>query len=190
MLFDSLDKIKRNSILSAILLIALGVVIIICPVTYIGLMTLLFGYTLVVVSIVFMLEFFSSKKSLMEYLKFMGALILCIVGLCVVVFRGDIMRVLAWLFGFLLVVDGGRTIYHSFVYARRSKRKGWWVLTILSVLLVAAGVILFFNPWWTTPATLMKVIGCAVLFSALVSSVRLIWTWPLKKTKGGNEDGE
>lgn len=36
MLFDSLDKIKRNSILSAILLIALGVVIIICPKAYIG----------------------------------------------------------------------------------------------------------------------------------------------------------
>ena len=100
------------------------------------------------------------------------------------------MRVLAWLFGFLLVVDGGRTMVHSFTYARRSQRKGWWVLSILSVLLMGTGVILFLNPWWQTEDVLMKVIGCAILFSAIVSGIRLIWTWPLRNSKGGNEDGE
>ena len=190
MLFESLDKLKRNSIMSAILLIALGVIIMICPKDYIPSLTLVFGYALVVVAIVMILNFFSGKKSLMGYLKFSGALILGIVGVCVLVFRSDITRVLAWLFGFLLILDGGRTIVHSFTYARRSKRKGWWVLTILSVLLVAAGVILFLNPWWDSPAMLMKVIGCAIFFSAIVSAIRLFWTWPLKNEKGGNEDGE
>lgn len=192
MLFESLDKLKRNSILSAILLIALGAVIMLCPDNYVVSLTNAFGYTIIVLSIVMSLDFFSSKKSLMDYLKFTGALILLIVGICVLVFQNDITRVLAWLFGFLLILDGGRTMIHSFTYARRSKRKGWWVLTILSVLLIFAGVILFTNPWWDTPNKLMKVIGCAVLFSAVVSGVRLIWTWPLRnaKAKGGNEDGE
>lgn len=190
MLFESLDKLKRNSIMSAILLITLGAVIIICPKDWIPSLTLVFGYALVVIAIVLMLNFFSGKKSLMEYLKFTGALILGIVGICVLVFRADITRVLAWLFGFLLVLDGGRTMIHSFTYARRSKRKGWWVLTILSVLLIATGVVLFANPWWNTSDMLMKAIGCAVLFSAIVSGIRLIWTWPLRNAKGGNEDGE
>ena len=190
MLFESLDKIRRNSILSAILLITLGAVIIICPNKWIPSLTLVFGYVLVVIAIVSMLNFFSGTKSLMEYLKFTGALVLCIVGICVLVFREDIMRVLAWLFGFLLVVDGGRTMVHSFTYARRSQRKGWWVLSILSVLLMGTGVILFLNPWWQTEDVLMKVIGCAILFSAIVSGIRLIWTWPLRNSKGGNEDGE
>ncbi len=190
MLFESLDKLKRNSIMSAILLIALGIIILICPENYIGSMTLMFGYTLVIIAIVMILNFFSGKKSLMEYLKFSGALILGIVGICVLVFRGDVLRVLAWLFGFLLILDGGRTMIHSFTYARRSRRKGWWVLTILSLLLVAAGVIIFANPWWDTPNMLMKVIGCAVMFSAIVSSIRLIWTWPLKNSEGENDDGK
>ena len=30
----------------------------------------------------------------------------------------------------------------------------------------------------------------AVFFSAIVSGIRLIWTWPLRNSKGGNEDGE
>ena len=193
MLFESLDKLRRNSIMSAILLIALGVIIIICPEQYISLLTLAFGYTLVVIAIVMALNFFNSKKSLMDYLKFTGALILGIVGACVLVFRGDIMKVLAWLFGFLLILDGARTMIHSFTYARRSKRKAWWVLTILSVLLIFAGVVLFLNPWWHTQdqqEMLMKAIGCAIFFSAVVSAVRLFWTWPIKSERGGDEDGE
>ena len=190
MLFDSLDKIKRNSILSAILLTTLGAVILICPEGHIPLLTLALGYTLLVVALVMMLNFFSSKKSLMDYIKFTGSLAILIGGICVLVFRDDILRVLAWLFGLLLVLDGGRTLFHSFMYARRSKRRGWWILAILSVLLIAAGVILLVNPWWDTPSMLMKVIGCAVLFAAVVSSIRLYWTWPLRNAKGGDEDGK
>lgn len=190
MLFESLDKLRRNSILSSILLIFLGAVIIICPRPYIPSLTLAFGYTLVVIAIIMTLNFLSGSKSLMAYLKFTGALILGLVGIAVLVFRSDIMRVLAWLFGFLLIVDGARTMIHSFTYSRRSQRKGWWVLTVLSALLIIAGILLFVNPWWNTPDMLMKVIGCTVFFSAIVSGIRLIWTWPLRNVKGGTEDGK
>ena len=189
MLFDSLDKIKRNAIFSAILLIALGAVILLCPEAYVPTMILGFGYSLVIVAIVLMLNFFSSKKSLMDYLKFVGALVLAIVGGCVLVFRDDTMKALAWLFGFLLILDGLRTLLHSFTFARRSHRKAWWVLTILSALMMVAGVMLFLNPWVGTAESLRKVIGGTVLFSAIVSALRLIWTWPVKKEKGGNENG-
>ena len=188
MLFEALDKLKRNSIFSAILLTALGAVILICPEKHAPLLTLALGYALMVLAIVMMLNFFSSKKSLMDYAKFVGALVLLTVGVCVLVFKDDILRVLAWLFGFFLILDGARTLFHSFAYARRSKRKGWWVLAILSLLLIAAGVIVFVNPWWDTPNKLMKVIGCAVLFSAIVSGIRLVWTWPLRNPKGGDDD--
>lgn len=188
MLFESLDKIRRNSIMSAILLAALGTIILICPKTYVGSLILVFGYTLVVVSLVMMLNFFSSTKSLMEYIKFVGGLILGIVGLCVLLYKDDIMSVLAWLFGLLLVLDGARTMFHSFTYARRSEREGWWVLAVLSGILMVAGIALFVNPWWDTPEKLTSVIGGTVLFSSLVSAIRLIWTWPLRKTRGGNQD--
>ena len=132
MLFESLDKIKRNAIFSAILLIALGVAILLCPKEYIATLILGFGYTLVVISIVMALNFLSSQKSLIDYLKFVGALIIAFAGVGTLVFRTDVMFVLAWLFGFLLIVDGLRTLIHSFTYARRSGRKAWWVLSILS----------------------------------------------------------
>lgn len=190
MLFESLDKIKRNSIMSSILLAALGVVILICPEMYVNSLILVFGYTLIVIAIVMGLNFLSSNKSLMEYIKFVGALVLGIVGMCVLLYDDNIMTVLAGLFGFLLILDGGRTLFHSFTYARRSERKGWWILTILSIILMVAGIALFINPWWDTPDKLTKVIGGTVLFSSMVSAFRLFWTWPLRSMKGGNSDGK
>ena len=190
MLFDSLDKIKRNAIFSAILLIALGAVILICPLAYVPTMILACGYTLIVVGLVMMLGFFSSSKSLMDYLKFTGALILTIVGICVLLFSGnDLLKVLAWLFGFLIILDGLRTLLHSFTFARRSQRKAWWVLTIISAMMMVGGIMLFVNPWIAEIAVLKKVIGGTVLFAALASALRLFWTWPLRKEKGGSENG-
>ena len=190
MLFDSLDKIKRNSIFSAILLMALGGVMMLCPENYIDSFILGAGYLLVVVALVMMLDFFVSKKTLIDYAWFVAGLVLLILGGCVLVFSEDIMMVLARLFGVLLVIDGARTIFHAFAYARRSERKGWWVLVILSVLLIIAGIGVFMNPFFHTPLGLMKGIGGTVLFSAIVSALRLIWTWPLRNTNGGDENEE
>jgi uncharacterized membrane protein HdeD (DUF308 family) len=81
-------------------------------------------------------------------------------------------------------------LFHSLTYARRSQRKGWWVLTILSVLLIITGILIFVNPFWNSADMLMKVIGCAVFFSAIVSGIRLIWTWPVRNAKEDNEDGK
>ena len=190
MLFESLDKIKRNSIFSAIILMALGAVMMLCPESYIESFTLGAGYLLVIISIVMMLDFFVSKKALVDYAMFVVGLILLILGGCVLVFNEDIMIVLARLFGILLVFDGARTIFHAFAYARRSQRKGWWVLVILSLLLIIAGIGVFVNPFFHTAAGLVKGIGGTVLFSAIVSALRLIWTWPLRNTDGGNENEE
>lgn len=183
MIFEALDKIKRNAVLTVIIFAALGAIMLILPAKYVLTLILCLGYSLVICAFVFMLDFISSAKSLMDHFKFVGALITLIAGILVLVFRDNTMEVLAWLFGAVMVFDGLRTLIHSFTYARRSRRRAWWLLTVLSVFLIAGGVILFLNPWFGTPGSLMNVIGGAVLFSAVVSTLRLIWIWPVKKEK-------
>ncbi len=188
MLFESLDKIRRGTLLSAILLIALGIIIMICPVSYIDSLILAFGYGLVIVCIVMLLEFFTSKNMLVEYMNLIVALGLGIVGLCVLLFRDDVMTTLAGLSSFLLLLHGIFTLRFSVTYGKRSGKKTWWVFALLGCILIACAVILFFNPWWNTPDMLVKVIGVAVFFSASVSVIRLIWAWPRTTTaeeKGG-----
>lgn len=181
MIFDALDKIKRNAIFTAILLIALGIVVMIAPQSYAPTLLLGFGFTLTVVAIVMALNFFVSKKSLMDYVKFVGAVALGIAGICVLVFRDQTVLVMAVAFGILLIIDGLRTLIHSFTFARRSGRRAWWVLSIVSAVLIGIGVMLAINPFTSNQNTLMLAIGLALLFAGSVSIFRLYWTWPVKK---------
>ena len=88
-----------------------------------------------------------------------------------------------------MMLDGIRTLCYSITYARRAQRSSWWILGVLAVALIVCAVILFVNPWWNTPEMLMKVIGCVLLFSAVVSIIRLIMTWS-RNTEKGDEDAE
>lgn len=42
------------------------------------------------------------------------------------------------------------------------------------------GFIVLINPWWSEPTKLFDIIGGMLLFSSLVSIVRLILVWPIK----------
>ena len=170
MLFQTLDKLKRQSILAAILMMALGVVMLICPESYVNTLVVTVGYGMIVFALVEMLEFVASRKALIHYILFTGALIIAILGVFILIYNQDLLKALGWLFGFVLVQDG------------------LLMLVILAVVLLVLGVLIFLNPWWDSPSLLMKVIGGALLFSALVSVLRLIWVWPFKNEKEGAED--
>ena len=188
MLFQTLDKLKRQSILAAILMMALGVVMLICPESYVNTLVVTVGYGMIVFALVEMLEFVASRKALIHYILFTGALIIAILGVFILIYNQDLLKALGWLFGFVLLQDGLFTLLNALLFARRSNRKGWWMLIVLAVALMALGVLIFLNPWWDSPSLLMRVIGSALLFSAFVSALRLVWIWPFKNEKEDAED--
>ena len=171
MLFQSLDKLKRQSILAAILMMALGVIMLICPESYVNTLVVTVGYGMIIFAIVEMLEFIVSKKALIHYITFTIALFIAIL-----------------LFGFVLVQDGLFTLLNALLFARRSNRKGWWMLIVFAIVLMTLGILIFLNPWWDSPTLLMKIIGGALLFSAFVSTLRFIWVWPFNNGKESAED--
>lgn len=188
MLFQSLDKLKRQSILAAILMMALGVVMRICPESYVNTLVVTVGYGMIIFALVEMLEFIVSKKALIHYIIFTGALFIAILGVFILIYNQDLLKALGWLFGFVLVQDSLFTLLNALLFARRSNRKGWWMLIIFAIVLMALGVLIFLNPWWDSPTLLMRIIGSALLFSAFVSTLRLIWVWPFKNGKESAED--
>ena len=183
MLFQSLGRIKRTMIITSIILMALGVVMLLCPELYITSLITLFGYAMLIVSMVMVLDFFSGKKALIHCILFTTALILGIGGFCVLIFRDDVLRVLSLLFGILLLVDGCHGLFYGYFYARRSGRHGWELLVTLSVISIISGIVLIFNPFWNATGILMKAIGFMVLYSGIVSGLRMIWIWPLKESE-------
>ena len=179
MLFDELSKIKRSSILTSIALAAFGIVMIICPPQYIDSLVAVLGYGMVILAGVMMLNYITAKKSLINCVKFAGALVLLLLGMAVLVFE-NIVLLIGIVFGLVLVADGLITMINTWMYARRAKLKGWWLLVLFSVLLIAGGLVILINPWWNETLKLFDVIGVMLLFSSLVGIVRLIIIWPIK----------
>ena len=188
MLFQTLDKLKRQSILATIIMMALSVFMLICPESYVNTLVVTVGYGMIIFAIVEMLEFIASKKALIHYIIFTGALFIAVLGLFILIYNQDLLKALGWLFGFVLVSDGLFSLLNALLFVRRSNRKGWWILIVLAVVLMALGVLIFLNPWWDSPALLTKIIGGALLFSAFVNTLKLIWVWPFKNGKESVED--
>ena len=181
MLFQELGKMKRSWIMTSIIMIAIGVVMIMCPVRYMGMLVSALGYVLLVAATVMILNFLSSKKVLINYIALTGALFVGLLGLFVLVHRRDILQILSLVFGLVLVIEGLSDLYNAFMYARRAGRTAWWVLAVLSGLTVIFGLTLLINPWWDTPAALKQVIGGMMLFSSVASIIRIVLTWPFKR---------
>ena len=180
MLFEELGKIKRSTIMTAILAAVTALVMIMCPPAYMDAFVAVLGYVLIILATVWILQFISGKKSLINYCYLTGALLTALLGIGVLVFSEDMMLIISIVFGLVLIIDGIVSMTNAFVYARRAQRKGWWVLIVLSLLLLAAGLIVMINPWWKEPAELFDVVGFTLLFSALVSTIRLFLLWPIR----------
>ncbi len=182
MLFEELGKIKRSSIMTSIIMATLGIVMIMCPERYVGSFISVLGNGLIVYAIVKILTFLTARKSLINYLHLVDALILLLLGIGVLVFD-NIVLIIGIAFGLLLVLLGIIGIFNAWMYARRAGRKGWWVLVLLNFLTVVFGAIILVNPWWNEPVKLFDIIGGVLLFSSVVSIVRLIIVWPIKTEK-------
>ena len=180
MLFQELGKLKRTSIMNSIVIAAIGIVMVICPERYTDVLVDVLGYALIVIAMTMTLDFIVSTKALINFITFTCALIMGILGLSVLIFNNHVVQILALAFGLYLIITGVGGIISALFYARRSQRKGWWFLLLLAGLLAFFGLIVLFNPWWNSPRSLLEVVGGMLLFSSVVSIVRLIFIWPIK----------
>ena len=180
MIFEVFGKFKKTSIMTSIVLIAIGIVMLLCPEPYINTLIALLGYVILVISGVMILDFVGSGKSLMDYISFAIGLLLLVAGITVLVFNRNMLAVISWVFGIILILAGLWSILNTVVFVRRSGHAGWVFLLILSILLVAVGVLILVNPWWGTTAALLRMIGWAMLFTAVVSILHVIVVWPFR----------
>ena len=134
MIFQELNKLKRSTIMSSIILIVVGILMVLCPEEYIQTMIGLMGAVLLVFSIIGILEYLGSNKALIHYVYLTGWLILGIVGFAVLVFEINSLFAIGWLFGAFLILSGISNIINAFVYSKRSGRKGWWILVLLALV--------------------------------------------------------
>ncbi len=180
MLFQELGKMKRDRIMTSIVMIAIGLIMIMSPVRYMAPLVSVMGYALLIGCTAMILDYFESKKALVNYIYLTGAIAAGLLGLYVLLIRSDILLLLRLLFGLWFLADGLYAYYNAVTFARRAGSKVWGTLTLLALIELVEGVILLISPWWYTPAEIKPVIGIMLLVSSVISIIRLILTWPIK----------
>ena len=180
MLFQALSKLKQKSVMTAIMMVALGLTLVIWPGEYVSTLMSIVSGVLIIASMIMIMNYIDSSKNLMSYLLLSAALAIGIVGMLVMVFNVNTINAIAWIFGLLLGIDGLHSLVHTLMYARRSGRRGWWLLIPVSLIILLFGLLVICHPWWNTPDTLIHAIGWMIVGSSVVSIVRLILTWPIK----------
>ena len=180
MLFQALDKIKQQTLITSVLLMILGLLMLLIPAQHDQILIECLGYVILLLGSVMIWDFIAGDKKFTGYIFFIIALLLILLGLFILLSGDDIMVVLSVLFGILLIIDGLHSLVHSWLYARRSGKKWWWLLLLLSVSLILAGIVILNNPWWDTAHSFVKVIGGVMLYAAAAGFVRLILVWPIR----------
>ncbi len=186
MLFEGLDRIKRRAIMTTIILMITGNVLMILPESILPLLNQAIGFVLLVFSVVSVFHYLSSKKALIHYIRLAVGLLGGLLGIMFIVFRNAFNQILIWLVCALPILIGLYGIWHALIYARRSGRRGWWVLIVLSAVLIIFGGFIFYNPWFDSTVSRMRIVGGTLMYTAVVSVLRLIWLWPVRKAEGEN----
>ena len=180
MIFQTLSRIKRQMIMSAIIFMVLGILMLICPEAYINTMIGALGSIMLIFSMLGILEYLDSNKSVADYITLTINLILGIAGTAIIVFEIYSLYAISILFGVFLILTGIVDFLNAFIYGKRSGRNGWWIMIILSLILVVFGIMILVHPNVTTVNELFNRVGITLLFSALISILHLIWIWPVK----------
>ena len=110
MIFQELNKLKRNTIMSSIILIVIGILMVLCPEDYIRTMIGMMGSILLIFSIIGILDFLGSNKALIRYIYLTGWLALGIVGFTVLVFEIHSLYAIRWIFAHSLFCPGSETL--------------------------------------------------------------------------------
>lgn len=181
MLFDVLDKLKHQTIIYTIILIMIGLLLLVIPEQYDGTLVNILAYTLILIGSVMVWDFISREKTTLHYIVFIVALLMMLLGIYILASGDDILKILSVFFGVLLIVDGVHSAMHAWMYARRSGKKWWGLLLVLSILQIAAGITIFNNPWWKSVHSFVKVIGGVMLFASAMGLIRVLLVWPVRK---------
>lgn len=180
MIFDKLIQLKQQTSMVSIIMMAIGFTLMIWPEQYTEWLVTTIGYVLLVVATLMVLEFIASKKTMKHYVNLIIALVMAIFGLCVLLFPENILVLLGWCAGLIWILAGCISMFNTLTYIRRTGRKGWWVMILLSGCLICFGFLTILNPWWNSPHLLLQMIGAMLLGTSVIGLLRLIWIWPAK----------
>lgn len=161
-----LKKIKTNVIASALLCIALGVVLVIWPDMSVQITCMAIGAVLILNGISRLVNFiFRRDGSLFSQMNLIMGIIITVIGVWIILQPAKVIAMIPILVGIIIIIHGVNNLQQA-VNLCQSRYDKWWIALILGLLTVAFGILLIFNPFEAIE-TLVMFIGLFLIYDGI-----------------------
>jgi len=167
-----LHEQRMSSIAAALVTILLGVVLIWWPDRSVNFLCMLLGAAIFITGVIYILGWLARRREGVPAFFVLPGVILCALGIWLMTSPASVIKLIQYIFGAILIFHGVVDLQGS-VALMRQKWGRWWVDLLLALLTVALGALILLNPFGTF-ATLVVLIGAALIFDG-VSDLCIIW---------------
>ncbi|MCM1243968.1 MAG: DUF308 domain-containing protein [Roseburia sp.] len=161
-----MKKIKTNVIASALLCIALGIVLVIWPDMSIQITCMAIGIVLILNGISRLINFiFKRDGSLFSQMNLVMGIIITVIGIWIILQPEKVIAMIPILVGIIIIIHGVNNLQQA-VNLCQSHYDKWWVALILGLLTIAFGILLICNPFGAIE-TLVMFIGLFLIYDGV-----------------------
>ena len=161
-----LKKIKTNVIASALLCIALGIVLVVWPDMSVQIACMAIGAVLILNGISRLINFiFKRDGSLFSQMNLIMGIIITVIGVWIILQPAKVIAMIPILVGIIIIIHGVNNLQQA-VSLCQSRYDKWWIALILGLLTVAFGILLICNPFEAVE-TLVMFIGLFLIYDGV-----------------------
>ena len=156
----------------SLLYVILGIFMLAAQDVFIDVAFYILGGALALFGLVEIISYFAKSDS---FIGLTGGIIALVLGLYMLFNNKNITNFLFFIFGLILLADnaaGLKTVFEL----RRAKVKLWWLSLLFTLLFMAAGIFILFNPSWMAKA-IIYVVG--IMF--ILNGISNVWNYFMVK---------
>lgn len=162
-MMEKLKSIKLNVTLSAILSVAIGVLLVACPGTIVTILARLIAVIIIASGVVLLLpQIFDADRS---YLSIIVAILIAMIGLWMFFSPKLVASIIPIAIGVLLVVHGVQDLSMA-IEGKKNKANSWWSIILMAVLNIVLGVLCIGNAFGLVEIGMM-LIGIMLIYDGI-----------------------
>lgn len=158
-----LKRIKTNVMVSALICVALGIILVVWPGLSVRMVCMAIGVVLVINGISRLMNFiFGRDGSIFSQMNLVMGIIITVIGGWILFQPNTIIAMIPILVGIIIVIHGINNLQQT-VSLCQSRYDKWWVALLLALITIGFGVLLIFNPFVAVD-TLIRFIGLFLIY--------------------------
>lgn len=172
------NKVFKSSIISSIILIALGILLIVQSEATIVTISYIIGGILIALGVIAGIKFIKNiKERTKNDLDIVYGIVCIILGVLVIKNPEAIASIIPFVLGLIIIINSATKLQYSFELYKE-KNKLWLSTLILSIIMVVCGIVLIFNPF-KGAILITRIVGVFILVYAVLD---LISTFVISQT--------